>query len=76
VRAGSDKRERALRCGGALERGDGAALEPLAQLGEAHGGVGADTCIQERAFGQAASKGQGRPLHKLLTQKQAEASVL
>ena len=64
--------------GGALERGDGAALEPLAQLGEAHGGVGADTCIEEvlQVLGQAASKGQGRPLHKLLTQKQAEASVL
>ena len=32
-------RERALQCGGALERGDGATPEPLAQLGDALGGV-------------------------------------
>ena len=55
-------RERALRCGGALERGDGAALEPLAQLGDALGGVGARTTgviveAAELVAGQAASKG-------------------
>ena len=49
--------ERALRCGSALERGDGAALEPLAQLGDAFGGVGA--LAAERVVAQAESKGGG-----------------
>ena len=55
-------RERALGCGGALERGDGAALEPFAQLGDALGGVGAFTIDAEAAelvAEQAASKGGG-----------------
>ena len=55
-------RERVLRCGGALERGDGAALQPLAQLGDALGGVGAVAIVVEAAEpaeGQAASKGEG-----------------
>ena len=34
-------RKRTLLGGGALERGHGASLEPLAQLGDALGGVGA-----------------------------------
>ena len=37
---GVDTQKRTLR-GGALERGHGAALEPLTQLGDALGGVGA-----------------------------------
>ena len=36
-------------CGGALERGDGAALEPLAQLRDALGGVGAAAHVVEAA---------------------------
>ena len=55
-------RERALRCGGALERGDGASLEPLAQLCDALGGVSATATIGEAAepvVTQAASKGEG-----------------
>ena len=43
--------------GGALERGHGAPLEPLAELGDALGGVGAVTLIIEAAelvTGQAA----------------------
>ena len=55
--------ERALRCGSALERGDGAALEPLAQLGDAFGGVGATAIAiadaAEVVVAQAASKGEG-----------------
>ena len=35
--------------GGALERGHGAPLEPLAELGDALGGVGAVTLIIEAA---------------------------
>eukprot|EP00964_Phaeocystis_antarctica_P144268 scaffold110018_cov69-Phaeocystis_antarctica.AAC.7 len=50
--------ERALRCGGALERGDCAAPEPLAQLGDALGGVGA-TAAAEPVATQAASRGCG-----------------
>jgi hypothetical protein len=49
--------------GGALERGDGAALEPLAQLGDALGGVGAAAFpvkAAELVLSQAASKGEGR----------------
>ena len=34
-------------CGGALERGHGAPLEPLAQLGDALGGVGASLSAPE-----------------------------
>ena len=48
-------------CGGALERGDGAALEPLTQLGDALDGVGADAIGAEAAelvAAQAASKGE------------------
>ena len=58
-------RERALRCGGALERGDGGALEPLAQLGDALGGVGAALKAveaveaAEMVGAQAASRGEG-----------------
>ena len=57
-------RERALRCGSALERGDGAAPEPFAQLGDALGGVVAAATLVEAAevaAPQAASKGEGRP---------------
>ena len=60
--AGPDKRAGARVCGGALERGDGATPEPLAQLGDALGGVGAFTIGAEAAelvTGQAASKGEG-----------------
>ena len=55
-----------LRCGGALERGDGGAPEPLKQLDDALGGVGAVAKLvleaAELVAGQAASKGecQGR----------------
>ena len=54
VRAG------AIRCGGALERGDGAAPESLTQLGDALGGAGAsaiDADAAELVAAQAASKG-------------------
>ena len=47
-------------CSGALERGDGAAPEPLAQLGDALGGVGAIATVVDAAElvdAQAASKG-------------------
>ena len=37
---GADTKANTFGGGGALERGDGAPLEPLAQLGDAHGGVG------------------------------------
>ena len=51
------------RCGGAHERGDGAAHKPLAQLGDALGGVGAVAKVvveaAELVAGQAASKGVG-----------------
>ena len=45
--------------GGALERGHGASLEPLAQLGDALGGVGAFAKLieaAERVGGQAATQ--------------------
>ena len=45
--------------GGALERGHGAPLEPLAQLGDALGGVGAVAILMEAAElvpGQAAGE--------------------
>ena len=42
-------RERALRCRGALERGDGTAPEPLAQLGDALGAAGAVTIVADAA---------------------------
>ena len=51
-------RKRTLLGGGALERGHGAFLEPLAQLGDALGGVGAFTFPIEAAelvVGQAAT---------------------
>ena len=38
-----------LQGGGALQRGHGAPLEPLAELGDALGGVGAVTLIIEAA---------------------------
>ena len=38
-----------LRGGGALERGHGAPLEPLAELGDALGGVGAFSLFVEAA---------------------------
>ena len=41
--------KRTLGGGGALERGHGAPLEPLAELGDALGGVGAVTHIIEAA---------------------------
>eukprot|EP00964_Phaeocystis_antarctica_P050101 scaffold29024_cov51-Phaeocystis_antarctica.AAC.2 len=59
-------REWALRCGGALDRGDGAAPEPLAQLGDALGGVpdvptdvATDADTAELVGTQPASKGEG-----------------
>ena len=75
-------RERALRCGSALERGDGAAPEPFAQLGDALGGVVAAATGAEAAelvFFQAASKGEGRPqqaANRRATGEQAGVSVL
>ena len=42
-------RERLVRCGSALERGNGTAPEPLAQLGDALGGVGALAHFAEAA---------------------------
>eukprot|EP00964_Phaeocystis_antarctica_P015567 scaffold8619_cov52-Phaeocystis_antarctica.AAC.2 len=57
-----ERAEGALRCGCALERGDGAAREPLAQLGDALAGVGAAATVVEAAelvAPQAASKGCG-----------------
>ena len=62
--AGPNERAGAIRCGGALERGDGAALEPPAQLGDAHGGVGAaanGVDAAEPIAAQAARKGGVRP---------------
>ena len=50
------------RGGGALERGHGAPLEPLAQLGDAVGGVGAIAIPVEAAelvVAQAAKVGSG-----------------
>ena len=50
-----------LRCGGALERGDGGAPEPLKQLDDALGGVGAAAMVDaaELVAVQAASTGEG-----------------
>ena len=48
--------------GGSLERGHGAALEPLAQLGDGLGGVGAVTLfieVAELVVGQAAKREGG-----------------
>ena len=42
-------RLRATRCSGALERGDSTAPEPLAQLRDALGGVGAAAHVVEAA---------------------------
>ena len=50
------------RGGGALERGHGAPLEPLAQLGDALGGVGAAAALVDAAelvAGQAGKVGSG-----------------
>ena len=52
-------RKQTLLGGGALERGHGASLEPLAQLGDALGGVGAFAKLieaAERVDGQAATQ--------------------
>ena len=46
---GIDRKARTRRGGDALERGHGAPLEPLAELGDALGGVGAVTLIIEAA---------------------------
>ena len=72
-------RERGLWCGGALERGDGATLEPLAQLGDALSGVGAVAIVADAAElveGQAASTRVRVGRNKLLTGKQVKVSVL
>ena len=58
--AGADIKANAFGAGGALERGHGAPLEPLAQLGDALGGVGATALPVEAAelvFAQAAMSG-------------------
>ena len=57
---GADIKANAFGAGGALERGHGAPLEPLAQLGDALGGVGATALPVEAAelvFVQAAMSG-------------------
>ena len=59
VSAGADRKAN-TRGGGALERGHGATLEALAQLGDALGGVGAVAATIDAAelvAEQAASKG-------------------
>ena len=53
-------RKRTLLGGGARERGHGASLEPLAELGDALGGVGAAAATIKAAeldVGQAAKEG-------------------
>ena len=60
--AGADIKANAFGAGGALERGHGAPLEPLAQLRDALGGVGAATHDVEAAelvVGQTAMGGEG-----------------
>ena len=55
--AGADTKTNTLGAGGALQRGHGALLERLAQLGDALGGVGAKAHTIEAAelvVGQAA----------------------
>ena len=58
--AGADTKANTLGAGGALQRGHGAPLEPLAQLGDALGSVGAAAILIEATdlvVGQAASMG-------------------
>ena len=53
-------RKASMRGGGALERGHGAPLERLAQLGDAKDGVGAEAIMVDAAepvAGQTAKKG-------------------
>ena len=57
---GADTRKRTLLGGGAPERGHGTSLEPLEQLGDALGGVGAVTLIIEAAELVAAQAAKGR----------------
>ena len=60
VSAGADTKANTLGAGGALQRGHGALLERLAQLGDALGGVGAAAILIEATdlvVGQAASMG-------------------
>ena len=62
VSRGADTKANALGVGGALERGHSALLEPLAQLGDALGGVGAAAAAilieaTDLVVGQAASMG-------------------
>ena len=56
---GVDTQKRTLR-GGALERGHGAALEALAQLVDALGGVGAAAAIIKAAELDAGQAAKGR----------------
>ena len=49
VSRGADTKANTLGAGGALQRGHGALLERLAQLGDALGGVGATALIVEAA---------------------------
>ena len=60
VSRGADTKANTLGAGGALQRGHGALLERLAQLGDALGGVGAAAILIEATdlvVGQAASMG-------------------
>ena len=57
---GADTKANAFGAGGALERGHGAPLEPLAELGDALGGVGAIAITIDAAelvAGQTAKEG-------------------
>ena len=59
VSRGADTKANTFGGGGALERGNGAPLEPLAQLGDALRGVGASSYLRieaaEKVEGQAAN---------------------
>ena len=57
---GADTRKRTLLGGGALERGHGTSLEPLAQLGDALGGVGAFSIAVDAAELVIAQAAKGR----------------
>ena len=57
---GVDTKANMLGGGGALERGHGAPLDPLAQLGDALGGVGALATTVEAAELVAAQAAKGR----------------
>ena len=59
VPTGADRKANA-RGGGALERSHGAPLEPLAELGDALGGVGAFTLIIEAAELVVSQAAKGR----------------